>query len=193
VPRHSHARSFSRSIDAIVSKVPEGTRITTITDDHPGYRRAMATHPASNCIEHRIFPNVKRGPKGSPRTRQAIQRDNAMFPVDLMHGLIRHTCANHRRETIAFGRRVNAVLERIFLTSVWRNFVKGRSERKPDRSTPAMALGLTTEPWAWSRVFAQRLFVKRIRPSDAWMKIYRRDWITPAVGRNQRHSLANAY
>jgi hypothetical protein len=116
-----------------------------------------------------------------------------MFPTDLLHGLIRHTCANHGRETIAFGRRSNAVLERLFLTSVWRNFVKGRSERKPDRTTPAMALGLTTEPWAWSRVLSQRLFAKRVRPSDAWMKIYRRDWITPAVGNNQRHTLVNAF
>jgi hypothetical protein len=111
----------------------------------------------------------------------------------MLHGLVRHTCANHRRETIAFGRRLNAVLERYFLTAVWRNFVKGRSERKPDRNTPAMALGLTTEPWSWSRVLAQRLFVKRIRPPEALMTLYRRDWITPAVGKNQRHSLVNAY
>jgi transposase-like protein len=193
VPRHSHAESFGRVIDALASKVPEGSRITTITDDHPGYRRAMATHPLRSRIAHRIYPNVKRGPKGSPRSHRAIQRDSAMFPADLLHGLIRHTCANHGRETIAFGRRSNAVLERLFLTSVWRNFVKGRSERKPDRTTPAMALGLASEPWSWSRVLSQRLFVKRVRPSAAWMKIYRREWITPAVGRNQRHTLANAY
>jgi transposase-like protein len=193
VPRHSHARSFSRIIDLLISKVPDNARITTITDDHPGYRRAMSTHPSSECIEHRIYPNVKRGPKGSPRTSEAIQRDRAMFPVDLLHGLVRHTCANHRRETIAFGRRLNAVLERFFLTVVWRNFVKGRSERKPDRTTPAMTLGLTTEPWSWSRVLAKRLFAKRVQPSDAWLKIYRREWITPAVGRNQRHTLINAY
>jgi transposase-like protein len=193
VPRHSHAQSFSRIIDALVAKVPDKARITTITDGHPGYHRAMAMHPLRGCIEHKSYPNVKRGPKGSPRSEQAIQRDSAMFPVDLMHGLVRHTCANHRRETIAFGRRLNAVLERFFVTSVWRNFVKGRSERKPDRTTPAMTLGLTTEPWSWSRVFAQRLFVKRVQPSEPWMKIYRREWITPAVGRNQRHTLANAF
>jgi transposase-like protein len=193
VARDSYGLSFSRTIDIATSLAPEGEQVTTITDDHPAYRRTMASHPLSSRIQHRIYPNVKRGPKGSPRTPQAIKRDGALFPVDMLHGLVRHTCANHRRETIAFGRRLNAVLERFFLTSVWRNFVKGRSERKPDRSTPAMALKLTTEPWSWSRVLAQRLFVKRIRPSEVLMKLYRRDWITPAVGKNQRHTLVNAY
>lgn len=31
--------------------------------------------------------------------------------------------ARPRRETIAFGRRLNAVMERLFLAAVWRNFV----------------------------------------------------------------------
>ena len=69
-----------------------------------------------------------------------------MFPCDSWHALLRHTCAHHRRETIAFGRRLNALVERLYLTTVWRNFLKGRSERKPDRSTPAMKLGLTRGP-----------------------------------------------
>jgi len=63
-------------------------------------------------------------------------RDRAMFPVDRLHARVRHPVAHHRRETLAFGRRPNALMERLFLTSIRRNFVKGRSARKPGPKRP---------------------------------------------------------
>jgi hypothetical protein len=60
------------------------------------------------------------------------------------------------------------VLRRAFLTTVWKNLVKGRSERRPDRTTPAMALGLTAAPWSWLKVLAQRLFPTREPLPDTW-------------------------
>ncbi len=116
-----------------------------------------------------------------------------MFPVDALHGLIRHTAAHHRRETIAFGRRLNALLERLFLTVAWRNFVKGRSERRPDPVTPAMRLGLATEPWTWRRTLARRLFPGRESLPRVWRDLYRRDWTTPVLPSNTRHRLSHAY
>ena len=83
-------------------------------------------------------------------------------------------------------------MERISLLMVWRNFVKGRSERRPDRSTPAMRLGLTGKPWSWPRVFAQRLFPSRVRPPESWTKVYRRDWDEAEDVRYRRHRLKNA-
>jgi hypothetical protein len=56
-----------------------------------------------------------------------------------------------------------------------------------------MRLGLTARPWMWRDVFARRLFPGRIRLSGSWMRIYRRAWITPAVGRNVRHELRHAF
>jgi hypothetical protein len=58
-----------------------------------------------------------------------------MFAVDVLHGLWRHSSANHRRETIAFARRANAIMERGYLFAVWRNFVKARTERHPEQGT----------------------------------------------------------
>jgi len=116
-----------------------------------------------------------------------------MFPVDLLHGLLRHSLAAHRRETIAFGRRINALMERMFLVAVWRNFVKGVSERKPDPTTPAMRVGLTDRPWTWDRVLARRLFPNHERLPGAWEQIYRRDWSTPALPSNNRHRKVLAY
>jgi hypothetical protein len=117
-----------------------------------------------------------------------------MFPVDLFHMILRHSCAHHRRETIAFGRRLNALMERMFLAAVWRNFVKRRSERQAGPPvTPAMHIGLTRHPWSWDAVLAQRLFASQIHLPTAWRELYHRRWITPAAGRNQAHDLVQAF
>jgi hypothetical protein len=46
--------------------------------------------------------------------------------VDLLHEIRRNSLAHQRRETIAFGRRLDAVMEQLFLTAMWRNFLKSR-------------------------------------------------------------------
>jgi hypothetical protein len=166
--------------------------LTLVSDDHPGYRRAVACHPLRHRITHRAFANPKRGPKGERRSAAAVHRDRALYPVDQLHALIRHSQAHHRRETIAFGRRLNALLERAFLLAVWRNFVKRRSERRPRAPTPAMVLGLAKRPRTWRQVLSRRLFPRRVRMPAGWERIYRRDLVTPSVGRNQRHRLVHA-
>jgi len=162
-PRGSVRDSFSRVFDLIQSLLGPEDRWTLISDAHPAGRAALAGHPLRKRTRHRVFPNPPRGSKGSPRSPAARARDEAMFPVDALHALWRHSHAHQRRETIAFARRINAAAERGFLMVVWRNFVKWRSERRPDRRTPAMVKGLSDEPWSWARVLAQRLFPSRIR------------------------------
>jgi len=134
----------------------------------------------------------------SPKGFELVSDDHPAYRAALRrhprnHKLWRHSQAHHRRETIAFGRRSNALLERGALMCVWRNFVKGVSERKPDPTSPAMRLGLTDRPWRWRDIFARRLFPERLRLPSGWQRVYRREWITPAVGRNVRHILAHAF
>ena len=51
-----------------------------------------------------------------------------MFPVDQLHQLLRHSCADHKRETIAFGRRLESIgWVALNLLAVWKNFIKARS------------------------------------------------------------------
>ena len=159
-----------------------------VSDDHPAYREAERLGPA---VRRRIYPNPPRGP-GSDRAA-ARERDREMFAVDLEHKIKRHTLAHQRRESIAFGRRANAVLEREFLFIVWRNFVKKVSERRSEAVTPAMRLRLIPRPLRWSELFSERLFPGRLRLPEGWMKIYRRGWITPAVGRNLPHACVHAF
>ena len=61
-----------------------------------------------------------------------------------------------------FGRKRASVMGRAALFAVWRNMIKLVSERRPTRLTPAMRLGLTSRPWNWGEVFAERLFERRV-------------------------------
>ncbi len=192
--RGGYRASFARVLDAALRLTRPSSPLHLLTDGHEAYLDALERHRARHRIRHHRFPNPKGRRKGVPRTPEMRRRDAAMFPVDLLHRLFRHTCAHHRRETIAFGRRLNALMERLFLTAVWRNFVKRRSERKPRPPvTPAMRRGLTDAPWSWERVLAQRLFPTRTRLSATWQEIYDRLWVTPAVGHNREHALLRAY
>jgi hypothetical protein len=183
-------RSFVHSTERVLGILhrlaPRKTRL--ISDDHPAYRAAV---PAEGRVDHAIYGNPPRGPGSDGRL--AAERDRALYEVDLLHKLIRHSQAAHRRETIAQGRRSNALLERMAVMAVWRNFVKKVSERSSAKVTPAMRLGIASRMWSWCDVLARRRFPDRIRLPDGWMKIYRRGWITPAVGRNCVHDLKYAF
>jgi transposase-like protein len=165
-------------------------RLHVIGDGHRAYQRVAGRFAGRLSLES--HPNPPRGPRGSPRSRQAVVRDRAMFPVDALHALTRHSMAHHRRETIAFGRRINALMERFFLATAWRNFIKSMSERRPTRITPAMVAGLTERPWSWRRVLGRRLFFHHETLPPQWDHLYRRLWSTPLV-RNRRHALVNAF
>jgi len=163
-----YVHSLLRTLDRLVPLVPDGCLLVLVADGRTDYQVALARHPQGAKVQLAAFPNPRRGPRGTPRSKEAMARDQAMAPVDQLHQLLRHTCADHKRETIAFGRSRGAVLGRAFLTTVWKNLVKGRSERRPDRTTPAMALGLAAEPWSWERVLAQRLFPAREALPESW-------------------------
>jgi hypothetical protein len=145
-------------------------------DGRSDYQVAARAADLESRVVLRAFPNPKRGPKGTPRSPEAKERDRAMFPVDQLHQLLRHTCADHKRETIAFGRRLESIVGRVHLLAVWKNFIKCRSERRPDRTTPAMRRGLADTRWGWERVLSRRLFSARELLSASTRAIYRKGW-----------------
>ena len=187
VEPRSVAESTRRVFQLLLGKSKGPLQV--VSDDAPAY--GQAERWIGSSIRRFVYPNPPRGP-GSDKAL-ALERDRQMFPVDLLHKIWRHTQAHHRRETIAFGRRSNAVLERGFLFIVWRNFVKKISERKSDPITPAMRLKLTPRQLSWRELLSRRLFPGRILLPEGWEKTYRRGWITPAVGRNLPHAPVYAY
>jgi hypothetical protein len=176
LPSQPYVRSIRRTFYRLKSRRLGSHPLVLIVDGRTDYRVAVRQEELRSLIRLEVYPNPKRGPKGSPRSPEAIARDRAMFPVDQLHQLLRHTCADHKRETIAFGRRLESIVGRAHLIAVWKNFIKGRSERTPDRSTPAMHVGLTTSPWRWERVLSRRLFPARIHLEPSTAKLYTKTW-----------------
>ena len=172
----SYVRSIKRTYSGLISRIPEGETLTLVVDGRNDYRYAMRDECLARRIVLQVFPNPDRGPKGSPRSPEAIARDHAMFPVDQLHQLLRHSCSDHKRETIAFGRRLESILGRAHLIAVWKNFIKARSERRPDPSTPAMKVGLATQPWIWERILSRRLFSTREAVPEIALKLYEKRW-----------------
>jgi hypothetical protein len=77
---------------------------------------------------------------------------------------------------------------RAHLIAIWKNFIKSRSERRPDRTTPAMKLGLTDTRWRWERIFARRLFTKRLRLSESTIKLYWKQLSTHLPALDRKHA-----
>jgi transposase-like protein len=181
-------RAFRTLLDAL--PVATGTALRLVADDDPAIRRAVQ---ASRNIHLETHANPARGPKGSARSPEARRRDEAMFANDQLHRFLRHSEAAHRRETIAFGRSFNGLVERLALFRVWRNLVQARSERRPRDGTPAMRVGLTDTKWTWQNVVAERLFPARARVGDEMMRLYRRLLVTPLLKSERRHVLKHAF
>jgi hypothetical protein len=169
-----YVASIRRTLRVLLPRSSE--RLRLVVDGRADYPRAAKLEEQQARVQLLVFPNPVRGPKGSPRSPQAVARDRAMFPVDNLHQFLRHSCADHKRETIAFGRRLESLLGRAYLMSVWKNFIKARSERAPHRTTPAMRVGLADLRWSWERLLARRLFPERERPSVAALRLYRKRW-----------------
>jgi hypothetical protein len=195
--RRTHGRylgSTRRVLASLLELQKDSQALRLRTDAHADYTRALTHHVRTGRVSWRQYPNSPRGARSSPRPPEAVVRDTAMFPVDLLHKIFRHSLAHHRRETIAFSRRINASMERMFVTAIWRNLVKKRSERRGrDCPTPAMLLGLTNERWGWPRVLSRRLFYHREVLPEPYGQLYRRQWTTPLLASNIQHQLTHAF
>ena len=100
---------------------------------------------------------------------------------------LRHAGANHKRETIAFSKRHQGVLERAAWLAVWLNFTKPFSENHGG-GTPAMRLGVSDRPVPIGELLAQRLFAARVQLPAPWAG-YLRGGIRTAHLPNERRQV----
>ena len=173
-------RSIEREMAALVALVvPAGSRIGIHSDDHPAYPRAFARIP-DRSIEHAT-------------TRSTVPRTptNPLFPANLLDLLIRHSSANHKRETIAFSKRRQSAAERLFVLVVWRNYLKSFSERRRD-ATPAQRLGILARRISVEEVLATRLFPSRVGLPERWALYYWRSTPTRRISNGRVHRLRYA-
>ena len=93
---------------------------------------------------------------------------NPLCPVNLADMLLRHSSANHKRETIAFSKRRQGALYRVAIWTVWRNYMKSRSENRRD-APPAKALGLIPRALSVTEILSERHFPEREKVSG-WLE-----------------------
>ena len=173
-------RSIEREMAALVALVaPAGAALAILSDDHPAYPRAFA-RLRDRAIAHAT-------------TRSTVPRTphNPLFPVNLLDLLIRHSSANHKRETIAFSKRRQSAADRLFVLAVWRNYVKPFSERRRD-ATPAQRLGILGRKLTVDEVLAERLFPQRVGLPARWEPYYWRLTPTRRIPNGRRHALRYA-
>jgi transposase-like protein len=159
---------------------PGDTPIVLLTDEHPAYPRALLRLP------DRHFNHAQTSSK-APRTPQ-----NPLHPVNTLHGLMRHSGANHKRETIAWSKRRQSMLWRDCLHRVWRNYVKHISEREKN-GTPAMRLGLANRRLGWEEILRRRLFVTRQALAAPLDRYYWGREPTRQIPNAREHELQYAY
>jgi hypothetical protein len=129
------------------------------TDEHADYPRALR-RLGSIRVRHRVT---------SSRAARTVR--NPLFAVNLWDLLVRHSGANHKRETIAFSKRRQSAAERMVVLMVWRNWVKSFSERRRD-GPPAVRLGLESRRWTIEELLDERLFPSRIELPERWAEYY---------------------
>jgi hypothetical protein len=169
-------RSIERELAALLEIVlpPRAGLVALRSDEHPAYPRALRRLPG-RTFRHEVT---------SSRVPRTVQ--NPLFAVNLADLLIRHSSANHKRETIAFSKRRQSAAERLWIWLVWRNTMKSFSERRRD-ATPAERLGLLPGKLGVEDVLRERLFPTRIRLPLRWADYYWRLVPTRRIANPARH------
>jgi hypothetical protein len=161
--------------------LPRGSTVEIRSDEHPAYPRALRSVPERVVREHQVTSSTR-----SRTTR------NPLFPVNLLDLLIRHSGANHKRETIAFSKRRQGAAERMAILQVWRNYMKSFSEKKNDES-PAERIGLMGGKLHVGGLLRERLFPSLVRLPNRLMIYYRRMVKTRRIGKGRQHDLKYAF
>jgi hypothetical protein len=174
-------RATEKAVGELVGRVvPAGSTAEIWSDEHQAYPRALRRLPRRRIEHHSISSKAAR------TTR------NPLFPVNLADLLIRHTGANHKRETIAFSKRRQGAMYRLAIWTVWRNYAKWTSERRRD-TTPAQVLGIVDHRLRVSEILSSRLFPTR-QTLPAWVKrCYERRIPTRRLGTAAPHAPRLAY
>ena len=160
--------------------VGRASEITIHSDDHRAYPPAIKR--LRGKVIHRVTPgSAHRGVH------------NPLHPVNLADLLIRHSQSGHKRETIAFAKRRAASAERLAIFVVWRNYMKGRQEKKRNSPTPAMCRGIAARPLRTEELLSRRIFYDHVSLPGRWRQYYQRLIRTRPLGLQRTHELKYAF
>ena len=172
-------RSVEREVARVLGIVTAGaSRVVLHSDENPAYPRAFARLPVE--VEHHTISS-----------RAARTSRNPLWPINLADLVVRHSCANQKRETIAFSKRVAGSIGRMWVLLAWRNYVKWFSERR-HQGTPAMRAGVCTHRFTVRQIISERLFPGRIGLPEAWAQHYWGQVPTRRIAKLRPHALKYA-
>jgi len=164
-----------RQVEELLRRVVRpGDEVVLRSDEHQAYPRAMKR------LSDRRFHHEATSSKETRTTA------NPLFPVNLADMLFRHSSANHKRETIAFSKRRQGALYRMAIWTVWRNYIKERSENRRV-GPPAVALGLIRRAMTVAEVLAARCFPDKVGISEWVSRCYFGRIETRAIERCDSH------
>ena len=161
---------------ALQLAVPLPQALVVRSDEHQDYPRALSGL-AGYEITHQCTSS-----------REARTANNPLFPANRLDLLLRHNGANHKRETIAFSKRHQSVVERSAWLLLWQNFAKPFSERHGG-GTPAMRAGWMERPIPVAELLRDRRFPARVGLPEEWARYYRGEVKTARIRNEQRHRL----
>ena len=173
-------QAIEKDVHELLSGVLQGVdHVVILSDDHRAYPRAMRGLDCQIC--HQVTSS-----------KQRRDAQNPLFEINALDLLLRHSSANHKRETIAWSKRRQSSAERLLIFQAWRNYVKKRREKGPWQ-TAAMQKGLTQRPLTVDDILKERLFRTRMDLPRRWSLYYDRRVHTRALAVNRTHDLRYAY
>jgi hypothetical protein len=174
-------KAVEKSMRDLVELVaPPQSRIRVHSDEHAAYPRAFRKASGREVV-HTTTSSKKARTSGNP-----------LFPVNRMDLLLRHCGAHHKRETIAYSKRRQRMVERLAMFAVWVNYMKSFSEKKRD-ATPAQRLGIWRGKLTVEQLLRRRLFESRVKLPDRWGAYYRGRLVTKGVPNGVEHALQYAF
>jgi transposase-like protein len=131
-----------------INEKAEG-KIQLFSDEHQSYRRAFV--PSMKNISHETISS-----------KQRRDARNPLFAINHLHLLYRHFLCSQKRETIAFQKHEAAMLEKVQLMKVYRNFLQSKFTKKNSYDefahlwSPAMYLKIVDRILDFKDVFGSR-------------------------------------
>lgn len=137
-----------------LSRIAPGRKL--YTDEHRAYLKAVRSFDCK--LKHHTISS-----------RERRDQFNPLFPANRLHNLYRHYFSSQQRETIAFQKHEAALLEKMQLMKIYRNFMNPKFKKKTrfdvnaHEWSPAMYLGIVDEVLGFHQVFGIRRQSTQVR------------------------------
>ncbi len=140
---------FEESVYIMQKLNSMGTGLTLFTDEHKSYFRAARSFNFQMKHET-IQSTVRRDPS------------NPLFPINRLHSLYRHYFSSQQRETISFQKHEAALMEKVQLMKIYRNYMtpkfvkKNKLDPHAHEWSPAMYVDAANKILTFNEIFQMR-------------------------------------